>query len=303
MGRRSRELRERRETKERAERRALRLVETSVERGCLFCRMGDGGFSSVEHVFAESLGNRQLILPRGVVCDRCNNGPLSQLDQVLVDFMPIAFQRTIRGVPNKEGNLRQLNLVRETIEHQPGVGGADPTIVVTSKVREKSAIREVARLPDGRVKFKMTGSGGRRMTPRYGSELSRALLKSALECAWLDHGVMMLEPRFDHVRAAVLGEARDGFFLMATSASDPNSQTVSLTYDFVEDAGEWRMWVFVSIYGVELATDSRLARPAIDPPEDRVQMLTFTRADLERRGGGTARSPVGGTNGAGSEAG
>ena len=37
---------------------------------CLFCRRGDGGWTSREHVIPESMGNTELILPPGVVCDR-----------------------------------------------------------------------------------------------------------------------------------------------------------------------------------------------------------------------------------------
>lgn len=52
------------------------------------------------------------------------------------------------------------------------------------------------------------------MTPEYGSELSRALLKIALECMWIDHLDEAFEARWDHVRAAVLGEPRQGLFAM-----------------------------------------------------------------------------------------
>ena len=281
MGRRSRELRRRRNSRELAARRELRLVETAPERGCLFCRRGDGGFESVEHVFAESLGNKQLILPRGVVCDCCNNRRLSVLDQTLVDFLPIAMRRTVLGIANKEGRIRPLSLVGESLAYHPAVDGEDPTLVVISKTPGKRALREIARLPNGRVKLQMKGSGGKRLTPRYVSQLSRSLLKSALECAWLDHGEMMLEARFDHVREAVLGEPGDGHLIVATRADDPNSRTVSLFYHLLQEGEQWRMPVVVSIYGVTLATDSRLPRPAIEPPEDRAQVLAFTRADLE----------------------
>ena len=49
--------------------------------GCLFCRQRDGGFSSEEHIFPESLIGDADRLPKGLVCDRCNHGPLSQLDE------------------------------------------------------------------------------------------------------------------------------------------------------------------------------------------------------------------------------
>jgi hypothetical protein len=38
-------------------------------RGCLFCRLSDGGFTTVEHALAESVGNTEIVLENGVVCD------------------------------------------------------------------------------------------------------------------------------------------------------------------------------------------------------------------------------------------
>jgi hypothetical protein len=278
MGRRSSEKQLRRNAREVVAQHELRLAETAKDRGCLFCRGSDGGFKSVEHVFAESLGNKQLVLPRGVVCDRCNNSRLSELDQVLVDFMPIALRRLWLGIPNKEGRIRPLSLARESLEHRPAVGTKDPIIAITSKIPGESALREIERLGDGRIKFQLKGSGGRPMTPRYSSKLSRALLKSALECAWLDHGEAMLESCFDHIREAVLGAHRDGYLAMETQVSNPNSTTIKLYYDLIGQ--QLRMPVVATIYGVTLATDSRLPRPPITPPKDRVQIFMFTRADF-----------------------
>src|SRR5207249_1700021 len=74
-------------------------------RGCLVCRRSDGGFTTVEHSLPESLGNRDVTLPNGVVCDRCNNGVLSDLDQSLAEFWPLKIRRTFLGVPSKAGKI------------------------------------------------------------------------------------------------------------------------------------------------------------------------------------------------------
>lgn len=192
--------------------------------------------------------------------------------------MPIALRRLWLGIPNKEGRIRPLSLARESLEHRPAVGTKDPIIAITSKIPGESALREIERLGDGRIKFQLKGSGGRPMTPRYSSKLSRALLKSALECAWLDHGEAMLESCFDHIREAVLGAHRDGYLAMETQVSNPNSTTIKLYYDLIGQ--QLRMPVVATIYGVTLATDSRLPRPPITPPKDRVQIFMFTRADF-----------------------
>jgi hypothetical protein len=79
-------------------------------RGCLFCRRGDGGFTSQEHIFPESLGNTEKLLPVGVVCDRCNHEVLSPLDEALCDFGPVSMMRTIYGIPSKRGQMPSFRL-------------------------------------------------------------------------------------------------------------------------------------------------------------------------------------------------
>jgi hypothetical protein len=217
-----------------------------------------------------------------VVCDRCNNETLSQLDQVICEFTPISVRRTMLGIPSKAGKVPGLRFSEGTIDFRAGVAGVDPTLIFSSH-GSKELLKETGRAPDGRVSLQLEASGGRRFTPRYGSELSRALLKSALECAWLDHGEMTLETRFDHIRDAVLGTPRDGFFVVANKA-DPDCREVSLTYDFLRcDDDTWRMLVWCNYYGIGIATDSRLPKPLQELPPGLVTTLTFTESDLRPR--------------------
>lgn len=279
MGRRSRAVKHRAAERAQRLRHEEYLRRTAHERGCLFCRRGDGGFSAREHVFPESLGNSEIVLPPGVVCDRCNNETLSDLDKVVCEFMPIAVRRTMLGIRSKTGKIPVFRFSEGTVEHIPGTDGVDSTLVVNSLHRH-GMLRETGRSTDGRVALEWKGSGGRRMTPRYASQLSRAMLKSALECSWIDHGNMMLEPRFDHVREAVLGEPRGGFFAMLGNA-DPQSTRVSLTYHLApHDGDRSRMLVWADYYGVIIATDSRLSRPVQDLAAGRVYVITFTPSDL-----------------------
>jgi hypothetical protein len=40
---------------------------------CIFCKNDSSNSKSVEHIIPESLGNTTRTLPKGVVCDTCNN--------------------------------------------------------------------------------------------------------------------------------------------------------------------------------------------------------------------------------------
>src|SRR5207249_3864987 len=58
---------------------------------CIYCLTTTGNFTSEEHIIPESLGNDELVLPTRYVCDRCNNGVLAILDNMLLKFEPVAF--------------------------------------------------------------------------------------------------------------------------------------------------------------------------------------------------------------------
>ena len=70
---------------------------------CLYCKREHRAFTSEEHIVPEGLGNGNLILPRGVVCDRCNNEELSRLDQALQDFEFVKIAKAASGIPSKSG--------------------------------------------------------------------------------------------------------------------------------------------------------------------------------------------------------
>ena len=88
---------------------------------------------------------------------------------------------------------------------------------------------------------------------------------------------MILEPRFDEIRDAVLGQPYDGFLAMGNKGN-PEHQSVSLTYDLVPDGDAWRMWVVAEVFGVTLATDSRLAQPPISL-DGQASVINFVRSE------------------------
>lgn len=71
---------------------------------CVFCLRSDVPFDSVEHPIAESLGNDELIIPRGWVCDSCNSyfGG-STIESKVLAFPPFSVERVAYSVPTKKG--------------------------------------------------------------------------------------------------------------------------------------------------------------------------------------------------------
>ena len=51
---------------------------------CLFCKENSTNSISVEHIIPESLGNKEHILPKGIVCDKCNQYFAIKLEKPLL---------------------------------------------------------------------------------------------------------------------------------------------------------------------------------------------------------------------------
>jgi hypothetical protein len=133
--------------------------------------------------------------------------------------------------------------------------------------------------PPIEVNFRV--SGGRPVTPRFASELSRALLKTAFGCSWLEHGEALLAPEWDSVRKAVLGEPRDGYIVIPRNPRRDHVNAEMWGAHAVLPDGQMGLTVVAKLYGIGLATDSYNATVAL--PKTDFMVVTFTGQDTKRR--------------------
>jgi hypothetical protein len=121
------------------------------------------------------------------------------------------------------------------------------------------------------------------MTPRYRSELSRALLKAALGCSWLEHGEALLAPEWDSVREAVLGEPRDGYIAIARDGDHDHvgAEMSGAPADLPD--GRKGFTVVAKLYGIVIATDSFSATPPVALPDEHFLVAAFTAQETARR--------------------
>lgn len=277
MGRKSRAKRERRcereqqariRTRDREDRRLaiLRGAQQGRRRGCLLCRQSDGGFTSEEHIVPESLGNHKLVLPSGVVCDRCNNR-CAQLDRELCEFSPVRFMRTASGVPSKKGRLPRF-------EFDNGSLWCDAPGEISVALDHDSSWRDDLPAPPGYRAFSFTAESSD-VTPRRLAKVHRALVKQALELAWIDFGELALGPDFDREREIVLRGGHHGYIVIPKEV-DPNAFGTEINYSSLKRASDGKPFVFVVAFllGVPYVTDSLNAQPVNELPED-FNLLTF----------------------------
>jgi hypothetical protein len=75
---------------------------------CIFCKGPSDASRSVEHIVPESLGNKSNILPRGVVCDACNNYFARKIEEPFLREGALRALRFHQAVPNKRNRIPYL---------------------------------------------------------------------------------------------------------------------------------------------------------------------------------------------------
>lgn len=177
--------------------RGLHGAASALADRCVYCPSANGRFTSKEHVFPEALGNDEIVLPLGFVCDRCNNQTLSSLDQTLVQFEPIAHQRVWYVPYTKQEKLPEAKFRNASIRK------TRPNYVLINSAEDVFKVEEVR--PDGWTRFSFH-LVGKKFDPVL---LSRAYYKIALGLVALDMGQeYACDGRFDPARAFVL-DGRD----------------------------------------------------------------------------------------------
>jgi hypothetical protein len=75
---------------------------------CIFCKSDSTRSRSIEHIIPESLGNIEHVLPRGAVCDACNNYFARKVEGPLLETLWFRHARSRQWVPNKRGLIPPL---------------------------------------------------------------------------------------------------------------------------------------------------------------------------------------------------
>ena len=72
---------------------------------CIFCKQNSDNSKSVEHIIPESLGNKEHVLKRGIVCDSCNQYFANKIENPLLST---AYFKHIRHRNNIENKKRKI---------------------------------------------------------------------------------------------------------------------------------------------------------------------------------------------------
>ena len=85
---------------------------------CVICKQPSDASISVEHIIPESLGNEEHLLPKGIVCDSCNNYISREIEGPLLEspyFRDIRFRKGILSKKHRYPAVQGLHPESRTV--------------------------------------------------------------------------------------------------------------------------------------------------------------------------------------------
>jgi hypothetical protein len=227
---------------------------------CVFCKVDSSRSRSVEHIIPESLWNTKQILPRGVVCDQCNNYFARAVEKPFLDSPAMTHLRFHQAVPNKRGRIPAIDgliLPGHVVRVQRYVGGP----IAGSIAVPPEAFEDVLNQKSSTLLFRATGEEpDTHIVSRFLAKVAiEALAQRLLDSpAGLDY--VLDESQFDPIRNfARLGHPKfwphhaRRIYDVDRHWTDEKGKDVQIVheYDFLyTDAGE--LYLVLALYGLEL---------------------------------------------------
>lgn len=171
---------------------------------CLFCKKDSSETKSIEHIIPESLGNKSFVLPKGYVCDKCNNYFSREVERPFMEQMNIQLLRFEESIPNKKEKIPAIKGIIENEE-----------VTVRKKIINNEVTMGVEVSPELMDRLMKKEGESRLFLPAFDEELlppqnsvtSRFIAKIAFEALavkipndqlWLNY--LIDNPQFDAIR-------------------------------------------------------------------------------------------------------
>lgn len=181
---------------------------------CIFCKQNSSETKSIEHIIPESLGNKSFVLPKGYVCDKCNNYFSHEIERPFLEQMNIRLLRFEEAIPNKKNKIPPIN----------GAIGNDK-VTVHKKINNSEVAIELELSPEQIIKLMIKNGPSKIILPAFDNNIlppqnsitSRFIAKIAFEALsvkikddqeWIDF--LIDNPQFNAIRNHVrLGTTKD----------------------------------------------------------------------------------------------
>lgn len=142
---------------------------------CIFCKNRSDESKGREHIIPESLGNKHVVLPRGAVCDPCNNYFSRKIEGPLLNSSLFKNLRGRQIIKSKKGK----------VPSQQALMFGKPVELYLSEKGEHSVVIDDEEVMNKLLESKSTGQNGWLLVPGGGHVdeklLSRFLAKVGVE--------------------------------------------------------------------------------------------------------------------------
>lgn len=134
---------------------------------CIFCKSISDSSKSIEHIVPEALGNIDHVLPRGVVCDKCNNYFARKIEKPLLEsefFIQARFRNFIGNKKKRIPNLKTLHLKSKTIVE---IDNNDNTVYPSQSGDSEKFIEAILGSDTGTLIFPVAASVDKYLMSRF----------------------------------------------------------------------------------------------------------------------------------------
>ena len=154
---------------------------------CLFCKTTDRqAFRRIEHIIPESLGNDEMMLEPGFVCDTCNQYFGAKVENRMLNSPPFNVERTAFSVPTKKGKLPNFALDNNCVL---SASGSSNQLIVVAKQNPQQVWKKIS-----------SGYIVPEIPPGYDDLLPRFVLKIGLELLLTAERIDPYQTGFDAAR-------------------------------------------------------------------------------------------------------
>ncbi len=143
---------------------------------CIFCKQDTSASRTAEHIIPESLGNKDHVLPPGVVCDQCNNYFGLKVERPLLDADYFRQARFRNLIGNKEDRIPTIQglLLPGIVPIEMSRNEDGQSIFVARERDLPKFIQSLESIHDGKLVFPVATGPDEDL-------MSRFLAKAALE--------------------------------------------------------------------------------------------------------------------------
>ena len=143
---------------------------------CIFCKKNSDDSVSVEHIIPESLGSKKVVLPKGFVCDKCNNYFSIKVESPILSHSSFQNIRAWYQVPNKKRKMPKVKgiIVGEDIDISMKLGKNGKLDIQPAKENERNKFNKELESFNNPIVFKLDINPPKK-------EMSRFLAKMGLE--------------------------------------------------------------------------------------------------------------------------